>query len=124
MPFDATQPIGACTVCGSRANILRFSFSVGEVLNCSRCGDFEVPRLVADNLSLPFTDQRERALASHTIRKMQKSGAPRPRLSMEFFGALDNLSLPSPADLMDNVLLMFAEQGHERPGKELAISFF
>jgi nucleoside 2-deoxyribosyltransferase len=123
MPFDRTEHVCICTVCGSPANILRSSFRVGEIVNCSRCRDFEISHVVADNLGLPFNDQRKRALASHAIRKTQKAGAPRPKLSMAFFKGLENLSLPSPADLMDNLLLMLAEEAHERPGRVLGIRY-
>ena len=123
MPFNATQPTGKCTVCGSPANILRTSFRVGEVVDCSRCGDFEVSHVVADDAGLPFKESKERALASYTIRKMQKHGAPRPQLSKEFFGRLSALTLPSPTDMMDNLLLMLAKDADERPGRELQILY-
>jgi nucleoside 2-deoxyribosyltransferase len=123
MPFDATQPIGTCTVCGSRANILRMNYDVGEVVNCSRCGDFEVSHIVADNLGLPFTEPKKLALVSYNIRKMQKPSAPRPPLSTAFFNSLENLGLPSPMDIMDNLLLMLAEEAYERPGREQQILY-
>ena len=104
MPYDATQPVGTCTVCASPANILRTAFRRDEVVNCLRCGDFEVSHTVADDVGLPFTAAKDRALASYTIRKLQKSDAPRPGLTMEFFGALKTLSLPTAADMMDNLL--------------------
>jgi hypothetical protein len=123
MAFDVTQLAGPCTVCSSPANILRFDLDVGEVLNCLQCGDFEVPRLVAENIGLPFTDPKARTIASYNIRKMQKFGAPRPKLSMAFFDELKNRSLPTPAEIMDNVLLLVAEKADESPGKRLRISF-
>jgi hypothetical protein len=123
MPFDATQPTGKCTVCDSPANILRTSFRVGEVVNCSRCGDFELSHVVADDVGLPFTEPKKRTLASYSIRKMQRQGAPRPQLSREFFGTLGALHLPSPTDMMDNLLLWLAEQADDRPGRELQISY-
>jgi hypothetical protein len=55
MPFDATRPYGECTVCGSQANILQSDFGVGEVVDCSRCGDYHVTHVVADDVGLPFT---------------------------------------------------------------------
>jgi hypothetical protein len=123
MPFDRTENIGTCTVCNSPANILDSKFGVGEIVNCSRCGDFVVSHVVADNLGLPFEDRKKCALASYAIRKMQRAGAPRPKLSMAFFNGLENLSLPSPADLIDNLLLMLAEKADERPGRALKIRY-
>lgn len=123
MPFDATRPTGKCTVCGSPANILHTEFRVGEVVNCSRCGDFTVSHVVAEDIGLPFTEPKKRALASYAIRKMQKRGAPRPQLSKEFFSRLSTLNLPSPTDMMDNLVLMLAEEADDRPGKELQILY-
>src|SRR5262249_54709040 len=117
------QPTGNCTVCGSPANILRREFRVGVVVNCSRCGDFQVSHVVADDVGLPFTERKNRALATYNIRKMQKPGAPRPQLAKAFFTALQNLGLPSPANLMDSLPPIFAEHAHERPGRELSIRY-
>jgi nucleoside 2-deoxyribosyltransferase len=123
MAFDATRPIGACTVCTSPANILEFEFSVGVVVDCSRCGGFRVSRLVADNIGLPFQDKKHQALASHTIRKMQAPGAPRPKLTMDFFRALETRTLPSPADAIDNLLLWIAESASGSFGKEVQVAY-
>jgi hypothetical protein len=108
MPYDpnATSLHGQCTVCTSPANILQTGFGgVGEVVNCSRCGDFRVSRVVAVDERLPFTDPKKQALASHTIRKMQTPGARRPQLTADFFHALENRQLPTPAEASDNLLI-------------------
>jgi hypothetical protein len=123
MPFDATRPIGECTVCGSRANILLSNFGVGEVVDCSRCGDFRISHVDVDSVWLPFTELKKLTLASYTIRKLQKPGNPRPQLSLEFFRALESRSLPSPAERMDNLLRTFAEKADESPGQWLVIPF-
>jgi hypothetical protein len=109
------QPDGRCTVCGSPANILQTEFGVGTVVNCSRCGDFRVDHVVADDFPLPFADDKQKALASYLIREMQKEG--RAVLTREFFASLGNRSLPTPADLRDNLLLWFSEQADGRVGK-------
>lgn len=104
MPFNATRRIGNCTVCGAPANILQQSFGVGELVDCSRCGDFQISHVTATDVGLPFSEPKDRALASYTIRKMQKHGALRPQLLKEFFSTLRTHSLPSPTDVMDNLL--------------------
>jgi len=109
------QADGQCTVYGSPANILKTDFRVGTVVNCSRCGDYQVDHVVADDLPLPFTDDKQKALASHLVRKMQRQG--RAVLTREFFASLSNQSLPSPAELCDNLLLWFSEQADGRVGK-------
>jgi hypothetical protein len=55
------------------------------------------------------------ALASHLIRQMQRDG--RAVLSREFFESLRQRSLPTPAELSDNLLLWFSEQADGRVGK-------
>jgi hypothetical protein len=123
MSFKATRPYGACTVCASQANILQAEFSVGEVVDCSRCGDYRVSRLVADNVGLPFRDQKMLALASHTIRKMQTAGERRPLLTMDFFHALESRSLPTPAEASDNLIQWFGNAADGRPGIPLDLNY-
>jgi hypothetical protein len=109
------QPDGRCTVCGSPANILKTEFKVGTVVDCSRCGDFQVDHVVADELGLPLQVEKERALASHLIRRLQKRG--RAVLNREFFASLARQSLPTPAELCDNFLLWVAGQMDGRIGR-------
>ena len=110
MPYQKLpgQNDGTCTVCTSPANILQLEFGVGSVVNCSRCGDFHVDHVVADDVPLPLADQKQMALASHLIRKLQKQ--KRALLTREFFASQKNQSLPTPAELCDNLLLWLAEQ--------------
>ena len=42
MPFNPTDQTHPCTICTSGANVLRFDFRVGEIVDCTRCGDFIV----------------------------------------------------------------------------------
>jgi nucleoside 2-deoxyribosyltransferase len=109
------QPDGRCTICSSPANILKTDFGVGTVVNCSRCGDFRVDHVVADDVPLPLTDDKQKALASYLIRGMQNQ--QRAVLTREFFTSLGEQSLPAPAELCDNVLLWFSEQADGRVGK-------
>src|SRR6516162_8329537 len=103
MPYTKSKPAGPCTVCGSEeANILYSQFRRGEVVDCARCGDFQISHLIADELGLPFSDPKQRALASYTIRKMQASSR-RPKLSREFFESLRGRTLPTPAEASDNL---------------------
>jgi len=109
------RPDGQCTVCNSPANILRTEFKVGTVVDCSRCGDFQIDHVVADDFPLPFTDDKQKALASYLIRRMQRQG--RALLTRDFFELLRQRSLPTPAELCDNLLLWFSEQADGRVGK-------
>jgi hypothetical protein len=71
---------------------------------------------------LPFENLKERALASYTIRRMQKPRA-RPTLTSEFFEALRFQSLPTPAEAIDNLIVWLADQADGRPGKETEIAY-
>jgi hypothetical protein len=121
MPYTTVEKIGTCTVCTSPANILRTSFGVGELVDCSRCGDFEVDHGVADEVGLPFAGPKKQALASYTIRKMQASG--RAPLTREFFRELERRALPTPAEASDNLIIWIAEQADGRPGAQVQIIF-
>jgi hypothetical protein len=123
MPFDVRGPSGNCTVCTSPANILRIRFGVGEVVDCQRCGDFQVSQAAAHDAGLPFTNPKKQALASHTIRKMQTPAAPRPFLTTEFFHALESRTLPTPIEASDNLILWLAEKADGRPGAELEVIY-
>ena len=107
-------------MCGSDANILHSQFGRGEVVDCARCGDFQISHVTADELGLPFSDPRQRALASYTIRKMQAS-SPRPKLSEEFFVSLRGRTLPTPAEASDNLVIWIAEKADGRPGAQVNV---
>jgi len=121
MAFDATKAVGTCTVCTSPANILRKDFGFGVVVDCSRCGDYSVDRQTCDDVPLPLTDRKQRALASHLIRKLQ--GGRRPHLTIDFFRSLAAPSLPTPAEASDNLLLWFAERADGNLGKFNPINY-
>jgi hypothetical protein len=122
MPYDSTQPTDPCTVCGSNANILHRSFGKGEVVNCSRCGDFQLSRGTVDDVGLPYTDPKMQALASHIIQKMQTPGA-RAKLTLDFFSSLKTRTLPSPAERTNNLITWKGEQADGSPGKEIIVDF-
>src|SRR5262249_36359706 len=121
MPYTKSEPTGACTVCGSEANILSSQFGRGEVVDCARCGDFHISHVTADELRLPFSDPKQRALASYTIRKMQASSR-RPKLSREFFAHLLARTPPTPAEASDNLLIWIAEKADGRPGAKVTVA--
>jgi hypothetical protein len=123
MPYDIKRPTEKCTVCTSAANILSRSFGVGEVVDCSRCGDFRISHVAASDRGLPLADRKKQALASYTIRKMQASNAPRPLLTTEFFHALESRSLPTPAEASDNLVLWLAERADGSPGTRLELYY-
>ena len=85
-------------------------------MDCARCGDFQISRMTADELGLPFKDPKQQALASHIIRKLQGTGT-RPVLDRPFFESLAKRTLPTPAETIDNLLVWFAQQADGSPGK-------
>jgi hypothetical protein len=60
-------------------------------------------------------DAKERALASHLIRKLQNG--KRPFLTTDFFRSLEKRALPTPAEASDTLLLWFAERANGNLGK-------
>jgi hypothetical protein len=102
-----------CEVCGSPANSEQSGYYL--VLDCSRCGDFQVGREAKVNWLPLSNDEQQRALAGHLIRRMQAS--KRPILADDFFTSLSQRTLPTPARLCDNLLLWFSEAADGRVGK-------
>ena len=109
-----------CIVCGSPANILARNIHDGTTLDCSRCGDFSISRMAATDF-LPLKDLKQRALASHLIRRLQ--GEKRPALHSDFFKSLSDRTLPTPAEASDGLLLWLADQADGRPGKPITITY-
>lgn len=120
MPFNRMQRLGRCTVCGSEANLLTIQSGVAEHVNCSRCGDFFVSHVVAQDFGLPLTDPKMAALASHLIGKLQV-GPTRPELTRDFFESLRTRALPSPAEVLDNLLIWLAAAADSRVGRLLTV---
>ena len=123
MPYQmpgAGRKSEACTVCGSQANVLEREFDVPVTLDCSRCGDFSISREAVDDF-LPLAGVKQRALASYLIRKLQ--GSKRTTLTSEFFQSLSQRSLPAPTEVIDNLLLLLAEQADGSPGKQCSITY-
>jgi hypothetical protein len=123
MPYQLSRehPEGPCTVCQANANILKFDFRVGTVVDCSRCGDYEIDRVVADDFPLPLEDEKLKALARFLIRKLQRQG--RAKLTKEFFASLKEKSLPNFAELCDNVLLWLTRHMDGHLGTRVYHSF-
>jgi len=131
MPYNETQPIEACTICGGQANVLRREFQIGTVVDCSRCGDYAIHHETARGKALPVGDPIKRALASYLIRQM--NGAliatnvyepiPRAMITREFFDALATRTLPAPSEATDNLLLYLAKICGSRPGKYWSVAF-
>ena len=115
MVFQAGGTVEPCTVCTSPANVLQKEFGWGTVVDCSRCGDYSVERVTCDDARLPLGDAKQRALASHLIRKLQ--GGRRPYLTTDFFRSLEERSLPTPAEASDSLLLWYAESADGHLGK-------
>jgi hypothetical protein len=90
-----------CEVCGSPANRKENGYYL--VVDCSRCGDFQMGREALVNSPLTSRDEQQRALASHLVRRMQ--GSKRPILDYEFFASLSQQKLPTPTEMSDNLLV-------------------
>jgi hypothetical protein len=121
MPYTTDKRTEACTVCGWEANILYREFGRGEIVDCFRCGDYQVSHITADDLNLPFKDEKMRALASYTVRHMHPP--QRPVLTREFFDQLGSRNLPTPSEASDNLIRWLADQAQERPGKVVRIAY-
>lgn len=120
LPYSVLGQQQPCEVCQSPANIQTGGAYV--LVACSRCGDFQIDQETLFQWSTSPAGrsdaigvEKERALASFLIRKMQ--GSKRPILDNEFFATLSQRTLPSPAELCDNLLLWFSEQADGRVGK-------
>jgi hypothetical protein len=132
MPFVPEQEIAPCTVCGSQANIYERDFKIGTVVNCSRCGDYQIgSRRIAEDANLPITDIDRLAVAAYLIRQMNGALIPasrgsiqRPTLTSEFFFSLHTRSLPSPAEASDNLLLYGAKAVGSRIGQRIGIRYY
>ncbi len=115
-PASESQP-QQCEICRSPANSRQAGYY--RVVDCSRCGDFALGGEV--NWLPSFTDDEQRALASHLIRKMQQE-SKRPILNDEFFTSLSGRSLPTPTEMSDNLLLLIAERSGGRPGRPISLN--
>jgi nucleoside 2-deoxyribosyltransferase len=65
-------------------------------------------------------DEHQRALLSHLIHRMQ--GKKRPILPFDLFASLSRRTLPTPAEMTDNLLLTIAERVGGRPGRPLSLN--
>lgn len=106
-----------CLICSSSANVRREMLY--SYVECPRCGSFQVDRITIDDVPLPLTDQRNIALASYSVRKLQ-TGKP-PILSKEFFDDLSKRELPTPGELADNLLMHIAQCADYRPGAQVNV---
>jgi hypothetical protein len=89
--------------------------------DCPRCGGFRLFRGTADDLSARRFSKEQRALASYFIRKRQ--GEKWPVLEEDFFASLNHQTLPTPAELSDNLLLTIAARVGGRPGKPISVDY-
>lgn len=122
MAFNPKEPISGCTLCSADANVIRSNYGVGEFVNCSRCGDYRISHIVADSVGLPFQEQKKISLVSYLVRGLQK-GSERPELTGDFFKALEQRNLPSPTEIIDNLLLWFGNSTREEPGTLFKIDY-
>lgn len=116
--MSQAQGIQHCLICSSPATVRRDMLY--SRVDCRRCGDFQVERIAIDDVPLPLKDAKAVALASYLVCKLQTG--KRPSLSQQFFDSLQDRTLPTPAELADNLLLFEAKQSNGRPGAPLSIS--
>jgi hypothetical protein len=120
MPCNLDDRTERCAVCDSLSN--QRSSGLYIIVDCKRCGDFQISRDAIDDIGLPYNTPKEQAPASYIIRKMQ-APRTRPILTRAFFGSLNNQSLPSPAEASDNLITWLAEQADGMPGATIKISY-
>jgi hypothetical protein len=65
-------------------------------------------------------DEHQRALLSHLIHRMQ--GRKRPILPFDLFASLSKRTLPTPAEMIDNLLLTIAMRVEGRPGRPISLN--
>ena len=107
-----------CDVCGSPANSSINGFYL--MVDCSRCGDFQLDRETPDDFPLTTRAEPQRALASspHTQNAEAKRSA---HSGAGFFTSLPQRSLPTPVEMSDNLLLWIDAQVEGRPGSPVSI---
>src|SRR5271163_4619634 len=79
---------------------------------------FQIDREVAEDF-LPRLKEYQRPLASHLIHRLQ--GKKRPILTSDFFTSLSGRTLPTPAEMSDNLPQLIAERVEGRPGRPISI---
>jgi hypothetical protein len=119
LPYKPVQGVAPqdCEVCGSPANVRTSGAYI--IIDCSRCGDFQIDREAPDYFPLSVRTDEKRALASFLIHKMQ--GSKRPILTSDFFKSLSQRALPTPTEMSDNLLLTINERVEGRPGRPISL---
>ncbi|MEK6712084.1 MAG: hypothetical protein AABZ64_16065 [Nitrospinota bacterium] len=92
----------ACYVCLDEKATIKGDLQ--QIVNCRRCGNYEIGRDLIEDLPDKLRTDRLRAYLSYKIRQMQ-SGATRPILYKETIDALlGNVSFPRPREQADNLV--------------------
>lgn len=108
-----------CFICSSPATVRReMMYSYAD---CPRCGQYQVERIAIDDVPLPLADRRIAALASYAVGRRQNR--KQLILSKQFFDDLSKHTLPTPVELIDNLLLYIAERGEYRPGVAVNVDY-
>jgi hypothetical protein len=119
MPYTLERQTKPCIVCRLASNVQE-DFGIGINVDCARCGDFFAETAIGDDIDLLLSGPKQRALASYIIRKMQ-APRTRPPLTKEFFEHLVHRTLPSPAEMADNLIIWLGEQADGSPGAQIDI---
>lgn len=123
MPFNPTVQTSECPICGTSANVHRDGHLCA--VNCARCGDFGAPReLLDDWRDSPGTPDERRwraSIASYSILRLQ-DGKRRAILDEDFFRSLADRTLPTPAEVADNLLIYLGNLLRRSPGEPADIN--
>ena len=109
-----------CPICEDPALTQAMTDQLTIHIDCTRCGTYDI----ATKLAADWPYERSRnpmavPLASHLIRKLQRTGeVPLLRFD-EFMSALRTLRLPRPAEAADRLLLLIGSKGRDNPGQPI-----
>lgn len=110
--MSGTMDPNACPICLIRMPQPGQGLSRdGKLYACPRCGCFELTRTAEVNLQRPLNaNPLARAVLSHSIRRMQRSGGPAPSINSKLSDEIiSNPRLPNPAEQADSLIRWFGE---------------
>lgn len=123
MPFNPKVQTRECPICGTSANVR----SDGHLyaVDCARCGDFGAARELLDDWhDSPWNSDERRwrvSIASYFILRLQ-DGKHRAILDEDFFRSLTDRTLPTPAEVADNLLIYIGDLLRRSPGEPADIN--
>ncbi len=128
MPYNqssnAPQPnFNPCPVCTESAVFVSESTGGLDTIDCSRCGDFYIPRAIRDRFSAGAVST-QRAVVSHFIRKLYMADdLQRVFITVDLLQEFLQRKLPTAAEAMDSTLLWLTDKADGRPGAAVTFKF-